>query len=388
MMDNSARSGNSDLMLVATLEQLVRGPKSQVQLCSDLHLSKARVNYYVKNLLDLGLIEPIDCALPEQDAASSGRARRRARQDMLQELGLKSGHLGQKPLGLKRDFAYAVRILNSQDFMECELFAWDKCAQCRARLELPSVHNLSTCLMQVKKSVQALCAQAQVPPEQVRLILFATRGTLEQGYHGMLYRDNSLVGTNIPLADKLTAVTGIATYVCNYAFGHLLALLHDPFSKIDNALVLLCGDGSVALGVFVNGQILFGPNQSFLECAHLPYERNSQNFEQALGQYGPNTEDALEYAIATLAPMFAMRHIIVSGPTFQDKVDAIAAVTQRFAQSHNRLQHRLIIDYRQREIDNSKLELGYFACEQICHLLEPKCIKKSLASLSAEEFPH
>ena len=351
--------------LIRILQQLVRKPLAQAELCPLVELSRPRINFYVKNLLDLGLITYSDLDLSHK-------------KELLSERGL--NHQGYKFLTITPDYCYFLRILHGPNEFTMELLSWGNTKVLAAREGTPT-SSLSQTLGQVKSALQEMTQECEIPLAQVKLILFATKGTVEQGFEGMMYRNNVISGSNIALAEELSWATSIPCYVCNYAFGHLLAMLHDPFTAIDNAILLSCGDGSVALGVYLNGQILFGPRNSFLECSHLPF---AHGFEESLGHYGPHTEEALFFAITTLAPLFGMQRIIVAGPTFQDSDNAASAVRmvlQRLAKSDDVLLQRIIVDYRQKEITNARTELAYFASDLICVLLNPQPIKKNIASL-------
>lgn len=374
------------------LQYLVRKPASQKELTQVIELSKSRINYYISNLIDLEIVQVL--SLPEQE-----------KQEKLLSFGLNSQHKSQKLLHIASTCAYCIRVIHAEDEFVLDLFTLgqsesdfesllkDDATGIYKRQPLTTViveeQNLRSssaveCVEHTAAAVEYALAEQGICLSQVKLLLFATKGTLEQGCNGKIYRNNVLLiqpEHPINLAAMLTKACGITTYVCNYAFGHLLGIYNTLTSKQKqaSAIALMCGSGSVALGIILEGRLLFGPENTFLECSHFPY---LYGFEQSLGNYGPHTADALYYAIRILSPIFGINHIIVAGPTFSNCPKTISEVQQRFATDTEPQLRRIKIDYQERSIQHHRNELTLFACEQCCTLLNLHPILRDLASFA------
>lgn len=389
--------------MLGIMQILVRQPTSQKDLTQAIGLSKSRVNYYIKNLLDLGVIKVLSCSSPAQ-------------LDQLLTLSSSSAHKSQKLLQIVQDYAYCIRVIHAEDEFVLDLFTLgqtdaefdlilasgepaagqpalsleqgmpDRVPLATVVVEEQSLRSsqIADCVEHTAAAVDYALSEVGISREQVKLILFATKGSLEQGYAGYIYRDNVLriqPEQPVALAEMLSTACGIPAYVCNYAFGHVLAIYNQLKFKQSHAsaITLMCGGGSVALGIVLEGRILFGPHQSFLECAHFPY---LYGFEQSLGQYGAHTADALYYAIRILCPIFGISHVIVAGQTFSGHEDVLSEVKHRLSLDPEQQIQRIYLDYQERSIERHRNELTLFACEQSCALLKLKPILRDLATFA------
>lgn len=343
--------------LVRILQQLSRQPLSQIELSKRIGLSKSRINFYIKHLIGLKLIKFV----------SLDRESKRAKLE-----GTGSSHMSQKLLSLVDNYCYVLRATHSENDFYIELLALGSYEPLGIRHLSPS-SSLEDTLSTIKNAVESLLAERNIVREQVKLMLFSTKATVEHGFNGTMYRNNIIEGSNIQFASHVQLVTGIPTYVCNAAFGCFLSLKHH--CDIENALVLLCGEGTVSLGIFLNGKLLFGPNNSFVECTHLPYEHG---IERSLGQFGVYTADALFWTVQILSLLLGVNRIIVAGPTFSGHLDTLMMVQKRLRNAADLRMQRLEVEYHESELTASKIrhELCAFAFEEACNLIEPKPLRK------------
>lgn len=160
---------------------------------------------------------------------------------------------------------------------------------------------------------------------------------------------------------------------------HLLCLQNSQYLGADSALALLCGDGSVAMGFFINGKIAFGTNQTFPECSHLPYP---YGFERSLGSYTKHTANALCYAIEVLAPIYKHKRVILTGSCFADHPEVIVKAQQTLRRSSNSVLNKIQLEYWPLEIEQYREELVCLRfTELIAHL---KSEKRIIATWFAE----
>lgn len=345
----------ADRNLEAILKLLLRTPLSQTALGDKLGLSRSHVSALTKSLMEQGFIVRDDDLYLESEDEPGTRRRQRLKI-------------------VKQSQCTAVVIHSAWEF-SLSLYAL---GELRPIMTVNIAHERKAkqmCLKLKAALAQAL-EQAKIAPEQLKFLVFATQASLEQGLDGILFRDNVLEDDSCPLAKMLTACLGVPTYVCNYAYAHLLCLLHSGYLNIDSALALLCGEGSVAFGIFIDGKIVLGPHQTFTECSHLPYPGG---IEAALGTYSDKTADALIYAIESLAPIFKIWRIILAGSCFDEHPGVIAAARKVLVTNSNPLMRHTKLEYWPHEIARFRDELALLSFEELIGLLDLRVKHKSLA---------
>lgn len=345
----------SDHTLKQIMLQLTRRPRSQQELTKMLKLSKSHMSAKVSTLMDLGLIDRIERAPgPEQ---TPGRP---------PEL-----------LRLRPFVSYSAVVINT--LWEQRLYILTL-GQKRPllSLELSKANSAAALSLSLQQGLDQVCCELNLPRDKIKVLILATQASMTQGFAGVIYRDNVLNDANFPLAAHLTEALGLPVYLCNFAYAHLRCLLHSPEICLTHALALLCGEGSVALGIFIDGKILLGPGQSFLECSQLPFE---PDFESALGTFGPDTARALYYAIAVLVPIFKLPRVILSGSCFDEHAAVIREVSLKLKEAANPVLRNLSVEYWPAQTTNYFDELALLSFEELTEGLPLASIKRSLSEV-------
>lgn len=340
------------------LKVLHRMPCSQSDLCEKFNLSKSHVHNLVSNLITPGLIQRSEQSEYKQDF---GRPK--------------------QTLSITPALPYSsVLIIHTSWMSRAYLYAYGYTEEI-AFIDLEKTNNVDDFIKTINTAIDEFKKLYLQNSNGIKSVVVATQATIEQGPSGMMYRNNNLKETNIPLASLLTSGLNIKTYVYNYAYGHMLSLLHAPYLDTDNAMALSCGEGSVALGLFINGKIVLGRNNSFPECSHLPFK---YGFEKSLGTYNRYTHDALLYAIESIAPIYNLNHIIVAGSCFDDHLETIYKVGQELKYHKDPIFHNMSIEYRGLDIEKHQLELIYLSFDALVDELNLKIQKRDLADFVKE----
>lgn len=246
-----------------------------------------------KNLCDLNLIERCGEIATDDNEISNGRA--------------------VQLLQLKRARFYSLLVINTvfeQSLNLCE-YGNSQIIKFQSFKTDSATHLASIC-------ADFIAAHKDLKDKLITIVI-ASQASLEQGENGIVFRDNVLQESNFNLSSMVFAKTSVRCFVYNYALGHLLCLKYSPFTHVDHALALMCGEGSVAMGLFINGEIILGPNHTFPKCSALPFK---YGFEKSLGSMGKHTKDAL----TVLAPIFKIYRVFISISTFNDKLKLIHEV--------------------------------------------------------------
>ncbi|MBQ9275789.1 MAG: ROK family transcriptional regulator [Succinivibrio sp.] len=340
--------------LCGILKLLHRRERSQAALARELNMSRAWAHKQVHALTDLGFISATG---DTHDPSGPGRPG--------QELKISAG----------LPYVSALIIHTTWRF-SLELYRYGSREPLIAR-ELSSCDNVPEFVQEIAAGLSALEQECAL---KAQVLLLATQATLEQGADGIMYRNNHLKDECVPLARLLKEATSLPSYVYNYAIGPMLSLYHAPGVDIDSALVLMCGEGSVALGVFIDGRLITGQHDSFPECSHLPYPRG---FEKCLGSFTAKSADALSFAIRALAPIFNLRRVIVAGSTFKEHLEALGSVMRSFRDDPNPLLRNLSIEYREKEMAGLMDEFINLSFDRLVEVLDPSPQKKSLPDFLA-----
>ena len=337
------------------LKILHRKPCSQAELCQQLSLSKSHIHSLVSNLITPGLVEKVEQTEYNQE---QGRPRQN--------------------LQITHNLHYcSVLIVHHSWEFKAYLLAYGVTEEIASK-ELKQVNTVELFIKEIREVIDEFAELYLPEREAIKAITVATQATIEQGSSGMMYRNNLLSDENVPLAKMMFDAIGIRTFIYNYAYGHMLTLLHAPSLNTENAMALSCGEGSVALGVFLDKKMLLGRNNSFPECSHLPFK---YGFEKSLGIYGPHTQEALMFAICAIAPIYNINHVIVAGSCFDEHLDIIYKVQQELKRQSDPLLHNLVIEYRGLEIEQHLNELIYLSFDALVEVLNPQIQKRSLQDL-------
>ena len=149
----------------------------------------------------------------------------------------------------------------------------------------------------------------------------------------------------------------------------------------ESAVVLHCEHGCVALGIFLNGRIQLGRNDSFPECSHLPFPGG---FENSLGSFGNSTEQALLYVISVIAPIYNIEDVILSGDTFKEHQDAVKRVNSELKSMQDPRLQNIRICYHPNDKSKSLNELIYLSFDSLVEVLESKMVKNTLDTLVSQ----
>jgi len=337
------------------LRILHREPCSQAELCEKLKLSKSHIHKLISNLIEPGLIEKTEDFQTEN---TLGRPR--------------------QTLKISQNLQYCtVLVVHTDIEFKASIFVYGH-EKALGSVDLPFVDYALDFANTLDAAIDTLTQNYFLNRSLILSIVIATHATVEQGEHGIMYRNNMLRDKNIGFADLVAEVTKIRTFVYNYAYGNLLSLKHNPHVDTSYALVIHNGHGSVALGLFLNNEITLGKNNSFPECSHLPFP---YGFEQSLGEYTPHTEEALYFAISVLAPIYNMNEVIISGDCLLQHQDVIDNVGSMLKHCEDPRLHNIHIRYCGSEARHNFEELVYLSFDSLVEVLDPQIASKDLESL-------
>ena len=334
----------------------MRQPLSQTALAQRLNLSKSHVSFLVKNLLDQGYLEREDSLSAEEEG---GGTRRRQRLKVLSH-GLYTAVL----IHTLWEFSLSLYPLGSS-FPS-------------VTLNLERSRYAEVMADRIAAGLEEALSTLSLDKSALGLLLLATQASLELGYAGTVFRDNVLSDVNFPLAEYLRERLHLPVYVCNYAYAHVLCMYHSPNVRVSDALYFSCGEGSVALGIFIDGKIVMGPRNTFPECSHLPFP---YGLEASMGNYGPHTARALTFAVGALAPVFKLRRVLLSGSCFEEHPEVIVSAQRALKESDNSLIRQTVLEYWPREIDHFREELIYLSFEELISLMKLRPLRRSLSAL-------
>lgn len=341
--------------LCQILKILHRKSCSQAELCEQLGFSKSHMHKLVSNLITPGIIEKADSSEYIQEQG-------RPRQNLI----------------ITKNLHYcSVLVIHTSWKYRAYLLAYGLTEEI-AYKDLNQTDSASVFIEELNDCIDEFSKVYLAGKSSILSIVIATQATIEQGENGIMYRNNLLKDENITFAKMLKDKIGIRCFVYNYAYGHMLALLHAKELNTDNAMVLSCGEGSVALGIFLNNQLLLGRNNSFPECSHLPFK---YGFENSLGTYGEHTKEALLFAINAIAPIYNINHVILAGSCFDDHLDIIYKVSLELKEQQDPLLQKLHLEYRGQEIEQHFLELVYLSFDSLVDVLNPQMQKRNLEDL-------
>lgn len=341
----------SENHLISILRSLHRQPCSQAQLGRTLKFSKSYIHKLVQNLLIAGLIEKSEGGAYEQE---QGRPRQDLR--ICRNIG-----------------CYAVLVIHTSWMFRVHLYRWGA-SEATAIRNLPQQDNCADFAEALAGAVEGFVRECLKPGEKILAVVIATQATLEQGEHGLMYRNNLLKDEKTRFSDFIAKRVGIRTFAYNYAYGLMLSLLHSGVD-ISFAMVLSCGEGSVALGFFLNHKVLLGVNNSFPECSHLPFK---YGLEKSLGFWGPHTEEALFFAISAIAPIYNLQRVYVAGTCFDEHPEVIRHVSLALRNSADPVLRDVVVEYRNEEIQNYFQELVYLSFDAVAEVLNPQMHKRPL----------
>lgn len=341
--------------LCQILKILHRKPCSQVELCEQLGFSKSHMHKLVSNLVTPGIIKRSDSQEYEQE---QGRPRQK--------------------LTITHNLQYcSVLVIHTSWKFRAYLLAYGLTEEI-AYKDLPQTDSASVFIKELTDCIDEFTKLYLSDKKSILSIVIATQATIEQGENGIMYRNNLLKDENITFAKKLREAIGIRCFVYNYAYGHMLSLLHAKDLNTDNAMVLSCGEGSVALGIFLNNQLLLGRNNSFPECSHLPFK---YGFEKSLGEFGEHTKEALLFAINAIAPIYNINHVILAGSCFDNHLNIIYQASLELKEQKDPLLQKILLEYRGQEIEQHFLELVYLSFDSLVEVLNPQMQKRNLEEL-------
>ncbi|WP_295350944.1 hypothetical protein [uncultured Succinivibrio sp.] len=337
------------------LKILHRQPSSQVVLCKILNLSKAQIHKLTNNLLEAKLIDKHE----DTDYKNNlGRPR--------------------QILKISDNMQYCtVLIIHTRSDFSAHVYVFGHKRELAA-VTLPHVESAKEFAKTIDVAVDTLTKNCFISRALIKSIVIATHATVEQGEKGVMYRNNNLTDENILLGQIVYKQTKIRTFIYNFAYGTLLKLKNSSEIDTENALVINNGEGSVALGIFLNGEIQLGKNCSFPECSHLPYPHG---FEKSLGNYGEYTEDALYFAISVMAPIYNLSNVIITGNCFKEHLDTLESIKERLkAQSDPRL-HNIELTYRKISLKDCIDEMVYLSFDTLVDVLNPQMTKQNLQTI-------
>lgn len=341
--------------LCQILKILHRKPCSQAELCEKLGFSKSHMHKLVSNLITPGIIERSDFS---EYAQEQGRPR--------------------QTLRITKKLHYcSILIIHTSWKFRAYLLGYGSTEEI-AQKDLMQTDSADVFIQEVNDCVDEFSKIYLDSKKSILSIVIATQATIEQGEDGIMYRNNLLKDENIPFAKMLREKIGVRCFVYNYAYGHMLALLHAKDLNTDNAMVLSCGEGSVALGIFLNNQMLLGRNNSFPECSHLPFK---YGFENSLGKFGEHTKEALLFAINAIAPIYNINHVILAGSCFDNHLNIIYEASLELKSQKDPLLQKLKLEYRGQEIEQHFLELVYLSFDALVDVLNPQMQKRNLEDL-------
>ena len=206
--------------LCQILKILHRNPCSQAELCEILGFSKSHMHKLVSNLITPGIIERADCSEYNQEQG-------RPRQNLI----------------ITRNIHYCtVLVIHTSWKFRAYLFAYGMVEEIASK-DLAQTDSAKTFIEELKECISEFSKVYLSDKKSILSIVIATQATIEQGESGTMYRNNLLKDENITFAKMLREAIGIRCFVYNYAYGHMLSLLHAKDLNTDNSMVLSCGEG-------------------------------------------------------------------------------------------------------------------------------------------------
>lgn len=191
-----------DNHLVRIMQQLAHGPKSQHDLTQSLDLWASNLSVFMRNLIDLGLVEKMQLT-PQHKKV------------VVEDLQLNSSHMSHKLMQLSSGYGYFFIIVHAENEFSLRLYQLSPFAGMGKDRRFTALHKpihsaklrlskkLETTINNISKGINTALEKTGLSREQIKLVQLATKGTVEQGYSGLMYRNNVITGTNIPLATYL-----------------------------------------------------------------------------------------------------------------------------------------------------------------------------------------
>lgn len=339
-------------LLTDILKTVHREAVSQAQLCQKFSISKSQINKFVASLITPGLI----C--------------KKANSEYIQEQGRPRQYLT-----ISENLPYYSLLMIHTTWMS-RIYVYRYGLKVESGfIDIKKCSKADDFIFEIDVGIDRLCSSSGIPRDEIFAFVISTQGTIEQGENGIMHCNNVLHDENIALAKKVREKTGIRTFIYNFGYAHMLKLLHSSSLDTDYAMAILCGEGSVALGIFFNGQIMLGRNNTLPECSHLPFK---YGFEKSLGKFGKHTEEALLFAISSVAPIYNINHVIIAGSCFDEHLDSIYRVSQKLKKSADPLLKQLTLEYRGKDIEEYMEELIFLSFDALVDVLDPQMQKRSL----------
>jgi len=337
------------------LKILHRSPCSQAELCQKLNLSKSHIHKLVNNLLEPGLIDRIEDGNYLQ---SQGRPR--------------------QTLKISQNLQYcSVLVIHTRSQFSASIYVYGH-QHALCTIELDHVESADDFARTLDIAIDTMTKSNFIRRDLILSIVIATHATVEQGEHGMMYRNNNLTDKNVPLADIVYKYTRIRTFIYNFALGNLLSILHNERINKNATLLINCGEKSVALGIFLDNKIQLGRNSSFPECSHFPFE---YGFEESLGSFNEHTEDALFFAIRILAPIYNITNVIITGSCFLEHQDALVKTGERLKKESDPRLHNINLKFEKDDKEADLKELVFLSFDSLVEVLDPQISRKNLEAI-------
>ena len=340
------------------LKVLHRTPCSQAELCEKLGLSKSHIHKLLSNLITPGIVEKVE---DNEYTQEQGRPR--------------------QTLRIADSMQYCtVLVIHTTCEFRAYIYVYGHSHEL-GYIDLPKCDNVDDFINTLEVGIDHLTKSYFLKRELILSTVIATQATIEQGETGTMYRNNCLKDENVEFAKLISSKTKIRTFVFNFGYGYLLALHHNKDVNTDSAIVIQCGEGSVALGIFLDNKMQLGRNQSFPECSHLPYP---YGFENSLGVFGEHSEDALFFAISVLAPIYNVSNVYIAGSAFEKHIDAIENVKAKLLENADPRLHILSVTYTGNGAGTYMKELIYLSFDTLVDVLDPQIIKRDLESMISQ----
>lgn len=289
----------SESKLISVLQLLSRQERSQTELCRELKLSKSHLSSLVKSLTAQNLL--VRKPHPRRHDYSYLPAMGRPRET----------------LTVNPDCC-CTAVLH-YDARECvlSLLRFGKSRPLLSR-HIKIRPRPEDFVSSVAQELQDMLHELKIPRHSLKVLTVAAQAALEQGYEGRILQDEALEATDFALGTLLSEQLDLPVYVCSRAYVHLRGLLEKH--KLDQALVLMCGEGTVNLGIVINSKIILGPRHTLPQCSHLKFPHS---LKECLGNFGSRTEEALEFAVTALSPIFSINKVVISGPALEGHPEII-----------------------------------------------------------------
>ncbi|HDS1150906.1 TPA: ROK family transcriptional regulator [Pluralibacter gergoviae] len=262
------------------LKLLCIAPQTQVQLAEKLNLSRSRVNQCIRLIRERGLI----CATCSNN----------------------------QPLKLKAQKFYVLVIRLT--LWESALYLYD-CADIKNSVAIQQVERRQASAEQISAiecAISKLLQRQQLDIASVGALLMSTQGAVEQE-RGIILRSKLFPMTDFAAGEGLKKATGLPARIINVSYAEMLGLLR--YTRERNLLAIMAGSGCVGVSIVIDGEIILGAGGLSPECVHLPY---NGNLEGSLGEYTEHSVDALMFIIRSLAPLYNLKKIYLSGLTFEE----------------------------------------------------------------------